>query len=61
MAVGLLNDVKHWQERAEQARVHAEQMTDPKAKRVMLVIAESYERLAKDASERQLSAGPLEA
>jgi hypothetical protein len=27
-----INDPKHWSERAEEARVHAEQMTDPDSK-----------------------------
>jgi hypothetical protein len=36
MPVGLLNSMKHWQERAEGARVHAEQLTDIEAKRMML-------------------------
>jgi hypothetical protein len=31
MSVGLFNNSKHWQERAEEARVHAEQLTDPGA------------------------------
>jgi hypothetical protein len=60
MAVGLLNSMKHWQERAEAARVHAEQLTDIEAKRMMLGIAETYQRLAKRAEGRQLSAGPSE-
>jgi hypothetical protein len=34
------NDPKHWRERAEEARAHAQQMTDPEAKRMMLAIAE---------------------
>jgi hypothetical protein len=59
MPVGLLNNGKHWQERAQEARVHADQLTDPEAKRMMLGIAESYDRLAKRAEERQLSAGTV--
>ena len=34
------NDPKHWRERTEEARAHAQQMTDPEAKRMMLGIAE---------------------
>jgi hypothetical protein len=59
MPVGLLNNGKHWQERAEEARVHADQLTDPQAKRMMLGIAESYDRLARRADERQLSVGTV--
>jgi hypothetical protein len=32
------NDPKHWRDRAEQARAHAEQMTDREAKQTMLGI-----------------------
>ena len=35
----LLNDAKHWRDRAEEARATAERMTDPKAERIMLAIA----------------------
>jgi ribosome-binding protein aMBF1 (putative translation factor) len=47
------NDPTHWQERAEEARAHAQQMTDPEAKRMMLAIAEDYEKLARRAQERR--------
>jgi hypothetical protein len=60
MPAGLLNSMKHWQERAEGARVYAEQLTDIEAKRMMLGIAETYQRLAKRAEVRQLSTGPSE-
>jgi hypothetical protein len=46
------NDPKHWRERAEEARTHAQQMTDPEVKRMMLTIAEDYEKLARRAQER---------
>jgi hypothetical protein len=35
----LLNNAEHWRDRAEEARVHAEQLTDPMAKGMMLRIA----------------------
>ena len=47
-----INDPKHWRERAEEARVHAEQMADPEAKQTMLKIAEDYEKLAERAEQR---------
>jgi hypothetical protein len=46
------NDPKHWRDRAEEARAHAEQMTDRDAKQTMREIAEQYEMLAKRAEER---------
>jgi hypothetical protein len=58
MPAGLFNNVKHWLERAEKARVHAELLTDADARRTMLEVAESYEKLARRAAERELSARP---
>jgi hypothetical protein len=57
VAAGLFNDARHWLERAEKARVHAELLTDVEAKRMMLEVAASYERFAARAVERQLTAG----
>jgi DNA-binding ferritin-like protein len=48
----ILDNPGHWQERAEQARSIAEQMADPDSKRMMLRIAEDYERLAAQARRR---------
>jgi hypothetical protein len=52
----LLNNVKHWRDRAEEARIHAEQMADPQAKR-MLDVAKNYDKLAARAEERRLTNG----
>jgi hypothetical protein len=48
----LLNNTEHWRGRAEEARVHAEQLTDPEATHD----AEDRERLrqARPAWERRL-------
>jgi hypothetical protein len=46
------NDPDHWRQRAEEARVLAEQMNDKVAKRIMLGIAEDYEKLAVRAAIR---------
>jgi hypothetical protein len=51
----LLNDVKHWEDRAGEARRRAEQLTDPEAKRMMQEVAVSYDKLAKRAEQRRLS------
>ena len=44
---------KYWHERAEEARATAEGMSDPEAKRAMLVIAAGYELIAKRAEARE--------
>ena len=54
----LFNNPKHWRDRAEKARVHAEQMRDPEACRMMLETAAGYERLAKKAEQRLLLDAP---
>jgi hypothetical protein len=48
----LLNDVTHWRNRAEEARTVADQLADPEAKRTMHGIADSYEKLARNAEAR---------
>lgn len=45
---------KYWHERAEEARATAEGMSDPKAKQALLVIALSYEKIAKRAEAREV-------
>jgi hypothetical protein len=49
----LMNNPQHWQDRAEEARVNAEQMSDPESKRMMLEIADGYIRLAERAARRR--------
>jgi hypothetical protein len=56
----LLDNVRHWRDRAEEARMHVEQMTDPEARRMMLDIADSYDKLAKRAEQRQSNAAKTE-
>jgi hypothetical protein len=56
----LLNNIKHWQDRAEEARTHADHITDPEARRMMLEIANSDDKLAKRAEERRLMDRKLE-
>ena len=58
MANKLWNDPKHWRNRAEEARIRAEQMRDSEPRRMMLEIATEYERLAKKAEQRLLLGAP---
>jgi hypothetical protein len=50
----LLNDPKHWQDRAAQAEALAEQITDIVGKATALSISEEYARLSRRAEERAL-------
>jgi hypothetical protein len=47
-----VDDPSHWRARAEEARTLADEMHDEASRRMMLEIAEGYERLAKHAEER---------
>jgi len=49
----LLNNPESWRQRAAEARAIANGMTDPVAKRTMLGVAQSYERLAACRATRQ--------
>lgn len=41
-----------WRDRAKEARVQAEQMRDPDARKQMLVVARGYDHLAEAAEQR---------
>jgi hypothetical protein len=56
----IINNHKHWRERAEEARVMAEQMVDPEARRMMLGIADGYDKLASRAEQRAAQIARLE-
>lgn len=51
----LWNDPEHWRSRAEEARATADQMHDLESRRVMLGIAEGYDKLAARAESRKQS------
>ena len=46
----ILNEALEWLDRAEQAREVAGQLTDPGAKRAVLELADSFDRLARAAA-----------
>jgi hypothetical protein len=48
------NDPENWRQRAEESRVLAEQMTDEAARKMMLGIADDYNKLAVRAAMRLL-------
>jgi hypothetical protein len=52
----LIDNAKHWRERATEARAVADQMKDPVAARMLREIAESYDRLAQHAEARSRTA-----
>jgi hypothetical protein len=53
-APSAINDPAHWQQRAEQVRRIADQLTDPAERQTMQEVAASYEELSKLAAERPL-------
>jgi hypothetical protein len=52
-----LDDPQYWRARADEARMHADQMKDPETRHIMLRIAEGHQRqaqlLEKKAAESQ--------
>jgi hypothetical protein len=50
--VSLINDPKHWRDRAKEARAIADEMKDPDAKQMMLGIARDYVRLEPKRGQR---------
>jgi hypothetical protein len=52
VSASLINDPKHWRDRAKEARAIADEMKDPDAKQMMLGIARDYVLLAERAEAR---------
>ena len=48
----ILDDPQHWLDRAEEMRRLAEEMGDPETRRMMISVAEGYDKLARRAQER---------
>jgi hypothetical protein len=49
----ILDNPEHWLQRAEETRSIAEELSDPESRRMILRIAENYERFATHASRRK--------
>jgi hypothetical protein len=47
-----MDNPNHWRNRAEEARVQADQLNEPQARKIMLDAAADYDRLAQRAYER---------
>jgi hypothetical protein len=58
MGQSLLDDPKHWRDRAVEARAMAEDMKDPQSKQTMLNIAADCDGLAKRAEQREACLPP---
>jgi hypothetical protein len=54
----LMDDPKHWIRRAEEIRVLAAKMTDIESKRMLLKIADDYEKVAARAEQRAAGKHP---
>jgi hypothetical protein len=54
MVSHFINEQQHWRNRAEEARILANQTNDSESKEAMLRIAKDYEHLAKRADKRAL-------
>jgi hypothetical protein len=52
MARQSMNDAKHWRDRAAEMRVLSDEIKDPQAQRMMLKLANDYDKLADRAEDR---------
>ena len=59
MTTNLVTNPQRWRDRAEKARVHAQQMIEPVSKGMMVEVAEHYESLARRAGKRLLQSEKL--
>lgn len=50
----------HWKKRAKDARTVAGWLGDDEAKRLLLIVADRYEKIAKIAASKPLGAAPAE-
>jgi hypothetical protein len=59
MTTDLVTNPQHWRDRAEKARVHAQQMIEPVTKGMMVEVAEHYESPVRRAGKRLLESEKL--
>jgi hypothetical protein len=52
-----LNDPEHWRDKAKEARLKVEEMTDPIARKTMQGVADNYENLAAQTAREASSSG----
>ncbi len=52
--IGILSDAKHWHDRAEEARVVVNLLTDVECRKIYERIVEGYENMAKQAEARTM-------
>ena len=52
MAHQSINDAKYWRDRTSEMRVLSDEMKDPQAQRMMLKLANDYDKLADRAEDR---------
>jgi len=52
---GIIDDPKHWRQRAIEARALADGLSDEISRRMMLQIADDYDKLAERAEQRRRS------
>jgi hypothetical protein len=55
-----LNVAKHWRDRAAEMRVLLDEIKDPQAQRIMLKLANDYDKLADRAEDRGTEPGTYE-
>ena len=53
-----INDSKHWRDRAAEMRVLSDEIKDPQAQRMMLKLANDYDKLADRAQDRAARDAP---
>jgi hypothetical protein len=48
-----INDARHWRDRAAEMRVLSDEIKDPEAQRIMLKLANDYDKLPTEPNDAQ--------